>query len=51
VNLLATEIYNQAIVTLDWPVAAALSLVVLAVFGTALFAYGRVTHAVNQRLG
>jgi putative spermidine/putrescine transport system permease protein len=51
VNLLATEIYNQAIVTLDWPVAAALSLVVLTVFGTALFAYGRVTHAVNQRLG
>jgi putative spermidine/putrescine transport system permease protein len=51
VNLLATEIYNQAIVTLDWPVAAALSLVVLAVFGTALFAYGRVTRAVNQRLG
>ena len=51
VNLLATEIYNQAIVTLDWPVAAALSLVVLALFGTALFAYGRVTHAVNRSLG
>jgi putative spermidine/putrescine transport system permease protein len=51
VNLLATEIYNQAIVTLDWPVAAALSLVVLAVFGTALFAYGRLASAVDRRLG
>ena len=51
VNLLATEIYNQAIVTLDWPVAAALSLVVLAVFGTALFAYGRLVGAVDRRLG
>lgn len=51
VNLLATEIYNQAIVTLDWPVAAALSLVVLAVFGAALFAYGRLTLAVDRMLG
>ena len=51
VNLLATEIYNQAIVTLDWPVAAALSLVVLAVFGTALFAYGRLARALDRRLG
>jgi putative spermidine/putrescine transport system permease protein len=51
VNLLATEIYNQAIVTLDWPVAAALSLVVLAVFGAALVAYGRLSLAVERRLG
>jgi putative spermidine/putrescine transport system permease protein len=51
VNLLATEIYNQAIVTLDWPVAAALSLVVLAVFGVAMFAYGRLALAVDRRLG
>ena len=46
VNLLATEIYDQAIVTLNWPVAAALSVVVLAVFGVALLAYGRVVRAV-----
>ena len=46
VNLLATEIYDQAIVTLNWPVAAALSVVVLAVFGVALLAYGRVLRAV-----
>lgn len=51
VNVLATEIYNQSIVTLDWPVAAALSLVVLAVFGTAMFAYGRVSLAIDRRLG
>ena len=46
VNLLATEIYDQAIVTLNWPVAAALSVVVLAVFGLALLAYGRLVRAV-----
>lgn len=46
VNLLATEIYDQAIVTLNWPVAAALSVVVLAVFGVALLLYGRVVRAV-----
>ncbi|MGI4954948.1 MAG: ABC transporter permease [Janthinobacterium lividum] len=46
VNLLATEIYDQAIVTLNWPVAAALSVVVLAVFGLALLVYGRVVRAV-----
>ena len=46
VNLLATEIYDQAIVTLNWPVAAALSVVVLAVFGVALLAYGRVVRAI-----
>lgn len=45
VNLLATEIYDQAIVTLNWPVAAALSVVVLAVFGLALLVYGRVVRA------
>ena len=46
VNLLATEIYDQAIVTLNWPVAAALSVIVLVVFGVALLAYGRVLRAV-----
>ncbi len=46
VFLLATEIYDQAIVTLNWPVAAALSLVVLAIFGVALMLYGRLTRAI-----
>lgn len=46
VFLLATEIYDQAIVTLNWPVAAALSLVVLVIFGVALTLYGRLARAV-----
>ncbi|MGL4494317.1 MAG: ABC transporter permease, partial [Beijerinckiaceae bacterium] len=41
VFLLATEIYDQAIVTLNWPLAATLSIIVLVVFGFALIAYGR----------
>jgi len=46
VFLLATEIYDQAIVTLNWPVAAALSIVVLVIFGFALTLYGRLARAV-----
>lgn len=45
VFLLATEIYDQAIVTLNWPVAATLSLLVLVIFGIALFLYGRAVRA------
>lgn len=41
VFLLATEIYDQAIVTLNWPLAAALSMIVLVVFGFSLVLYGR----------
>ena len=47
VNLLATEIYDQAIVTLNWPVAAALSVLALAVFGLALLLYGRILRVVE----
>ncbi len=32
--------------TLDWPMAAALSLVVLVIFGAALTLYGRLARAV-----
>lgn len=41
VFLLATEVYDQAIVTLDWPLAATLSLIVVVVFGAALALYSR----------
>jgi putative spermidine/putrescine transport system permease protein len=47
VILLATEIYDQAIVTLNWPVAAALSVVSLVVFGLALLLYGRILRLVE----
>jgi len=47
VFLLATEIYDQAIVTLNWPLAATLSIVVLLVFGLALAAYGRVVRRIG----
>ncbi|MCX8995938.1 ABC transporter permease [Rhizobiaceae bacterium BDR2-2] len=47
VSLLATEIYDQAIVTLNWPLAACLSVLVLVVFGTALFFYGQLSKIVD----
>lgn len=47
VILLATEIYDQAIVTLNWPLAAVLSVLSLAVFGLALLLYGRVLRMVE----
>ena len=50
VILLATEIYDQAIVTLNWPVAAALSVLALLVFGMALIAYGWVSRAVERSI-
>ena len=47
VFLLATEIYHQAIVTLNWPVAAVLSMIVLIVFGAALALYARALQALE----
>ena len=47
VFLLATEVYDQAIVTLNWPLAATLSMLVLIIFGTALGVYGRALRAIH----
>ena len=46
VFLLATEIYDQAIVTLHWPLAATLSILVLVIFGGALVLYTRALRAI-----
>lgn len=46
VFLLATEIYDQAIVTLNWPLASTLSLTILVIFGAALVLYSRALRAV-----
>jgi len=45
VILLATEIYDQAVITLDWSVAGVLSLVALIIFGLALALYGRASRS------
>ncbi|MCB5176069.1 MULTISPECIES: ABC transporter permease [Microvirga] len=47
VFLLATEIYDQAIVTLNWPLAATLSMLVLIIFGAALAVYARILRAID----
>lgn len=47
VFLLATEVYDMALVTLDWPSAAALSFLMLAVFLFAIMA----TNRLARRLG
>ncbi|MBZ6074691.1 ABC transporter permease [Microvirga puerhi] len=47
VFLLATEIYDQAIVTLNWPLASTLSILVLVIFGAALAVYARILRAID----
>ncbi|KSV64726.1 hypothetical protein N182_36310 [Sinorhizobium sp. GL2] len=42
VFLLATEIFDQAVIQLEWPSAAATSVIVLIIFGLALALYSRV---------
>lgn len=48
VLLLATEIYDEAILTMNWPVAAGLSVVILVVFGLALLAYGHTAKKLER---
>lgn len=47
VFLVATEIYTQALETLDWPLASAMSVLLLLVFLFALTLYSRLA----RRLG
>lgn len=47
VFLLATEIYDQSIVLLNWPLAASLSMLVLVIFGAALVVYSRIVKALD----
>jgi putative spermidine/putrescine transport system permease protein len=45
---LATEIYEAAMLTLNWPLAATISMLMLVLFGITLVAYGRLMRAVAQ---
>ncbi|EWY38317.1 polyamine ABC transporter permease [Skermanella stibiiresistens SB22] len=44
VFLLATEIYDQAVIQLEWPLAATISVAVLVLFGFALAVYSNVVR-------
>ena len=44
---LATEIYEAAMMTLNWPLAATISMLMLVLFGITLVAYGRLMRTVS----
>lgn len=48
VFLLSTEIYNEATQTLNWPLASALSMILLILFGVFILVYQRVAKAVSR---
>lgn len=48
VFLLSTEIYDQAMVNLNWPLAASLSIVMLVLFSAVLLVSGRLSRRVSQ---
>ncbi|WP_420824707.1 ABC transporter permease [Streptomyces spiramenti] len=50
VFVLATEIYDEAITSLNWPVAAVLSIVLLVLFGLVIVVYTRLQRFVERRI-
>jgi putative spermidine/putrescine transport system permease protein len=48
VFLMATEIYDQATYTLDWPFAAAVSFLLLVLFGVVIALYSRVLRVMGS---
>jgi putative spermidine/putrescine transport system permease protein len=49
VFLLATEIYDQATQTLDWPFAAAISFILLVLFGSVIVIYQRALKRIEDQ--
>lgn len=49
VFLLATEIYDQATVTLNWPFAAAMSFILLGLFGVVIVLYQRALRTIEAQ--
>lgn len=47
VFVIGTEVYNEATVTLNWPLAAALSVLLLALFGSVIVIYQRAIRALE----
>jgi putative spermidine/putrescine transport system permease protein len=47
VFLIATEIYDTAMITLNWPLSAAISMLLLAMLTAGLLAYGRATRSLE----
>lgn len=48
VFILATEIYNEATQTLNWPLASALAMILLILFGALVLIYQRIVRRIDQ---
>jgi putative spermidine/putrescine transport system permease protein len=49
VFLVATEIYDQAMLTLDWPFAAAISFILLVLFGSVIVLYQKALRRIEAQ--
>jgi putative spermidine/putrescine transport system permease protein len=47
VFVIGTEVYNEATVTLNWPLAASLSVLLLILFGSVIVIYQRAMRALE----